>query len=95
VDEGPFIERLRRLIGRECSYLGRRCRLIEILADEGVLVLEMHEDVPPIQTDQYGHPAYRGKELVQVPIFGVDRGMASEEVLDLLARLDEGSRHRG
>jgi hypothetical protein len=87
---------LRRLIGRECRYLGRRCRLIEVLGDEGVVVLEMHEETPPIQTDQYGHPVSRANELLQVPIAGSDPGELSDELLDLLSLIGSaGNPSRG
>lgn len=86
VDDGIFLERLRGLIGRECEYLGRRCRLIEVLAEDESLVLEVRELLPPIQTDQYGQAAYRAPEVIQVPIFaGHDE--LSEDLRDLLARL--------
>jgi hypothetical protein len=86
--ESRFTNRLRRLIGRECRYLGRRCRLVEVLGDEGALVLEVQEETPPIQTDQYGHPANRANELLQVAITGSDQSELSEEVLELLSLLD-------
>jgi hypothetical protein len=91
VDDSAFIKRLRRLLGRECTYLGQRCRLVEILGDEGSLVLESREEIPPIQTDQYGHPNFRANEVIQVPIFGTDRQRLSDELLDLLFQLDTGA----
>lgn len=87
MEDSGFIQRLRRLIGRDCQYLGRRCRLIEILAEEGALVLETQEGTPPIQTDQYGQAAYRANELVHISIFGKDREQFSEDLLDLLTGL--------
>jgi hypothetical protein len=53
------------------------------------LVLESHEEIPPIQTDQYGHPNFRANALIQVPIFGTDRQQLSDELLDLLSQLDD------
>jgi hypothetical protein len=94
--ESGFVSRLRRLIGRECRYLGRRCRLVEVLGDEGVVVLEMYEEPPPIQIDQYGHPAHRANELLQVPIAGSDPSELSDELLDLLSLLGSaGDASRG
>jgi hypothetical protein len=90
-DQGIML-RLRKLIGRDCEYLGTRCRLVEILADEEVLILEAREHVPPIQMDQYGQAAYRGNDLVQVPIFRRDGTSFSEEIIDLFASL---AAHRG
>jgi hypothetical protein len=85
-DEG-FLEKLRGLIGRDCVYLGSRCRLLEILADEGTIVLERCDSLPPIQTDQYGQASHRAQDIVQIPIFGTDRNHFSDELLDLFSCL--------
>ena len=85
--DDTFLPRLRALIGRECSYLGKRCRVVEVLADAGVLVLELREALPPIQTDQYGQAVARGAELVEVPLFSGKGEELSEELLDLLTTL--------
>jgi len=85
-DDG-FLDRLRGLIGRDCEYLGRHCRLVEVLPGDGILVLEQHGGVPPIQSDQYGHASHRGNEIIQVPIFGADRDHFSDELMDLFACL--------
>jgi hypothetical protein len=87
VSDETFLQRLRALIGRECAYLGKRCRVIEVLSDPGVLVLELREVLPPIQTDQYGQAVARGAELVEVPLFGSNGEELSEELLDLLTTL--------
>lgn len=92
-DDG-FLDRLRGLIGRDCEYLGGRCRLVEVLADEGAVVLERRGGLPPIQPDQYGYASHRGNEVVQIPIFGADRDHFSDELLDLFACLSACSQGR-
>jgi hypothetical protein len=87
LDEAEFLRRLRGLIGRECTHMGRSCRLVEILADEGALVMETRERTPPIQMDQYGQPTCRGNEIVQIPIFGRNTDELSEDLMDILACL--------
>ena len=82
-----ILQRLRKLIGRDCRYLGKSCRLVEILAEDGILILETREQLPPIQTDQYGQAAYRANETMQVPIFGRDGTSFSDEMMDLFACL--------
>jgi hypothetical protein len=86
-DDRAFLQRLRTLIGRDCEFLGKRCRLVEVLADEGTLILETHESLPPIQTDQYGQAAYRANDIMQIPILSQDGTSFSEEILDLFACL--------
>ena len=94
-DDRGLMQRLRKLIGRDCEFLGKRCRLVEILADDGILVLETHERLPPIQTDQYGHAAYRANDMTQVPIFGRDGTSFSDEIMDLFACLSaQGENNR-
>jgi hypothetical protein len=95
-DDAGFLLRLRSLIGRECEHLGKRCRLIEIMADEGTLILEAREHLPPIQTDQYGQASYRANDLMQVPIYdGDNRDRFSAEVLDVFASLNMAGRVSG
>jgi hypothetical protein len=93
IDRG-FLTRLRKLIGRKCTYLGKDCLLIDLLSEEGVLILEAQERLPPIQTDQYGQATCRSNELLQVPIFGNDETSFSEEIMDLLASLSNGEKNR-
>jgi hypothetical protein len=83
------LRRLRNLIGRDCAYLGRRCLIIDVVSEEGALILQTREGPPPIQVDQYGHPTNRANELLQVPIYGSGESWYSEEILDLFASLDE------
>ena len=84
-----FLQRLRKLIGRDCAYVGRDCLIVDILADQGALVLEAREPLPPIQGDQYGRAVYRSNELLQIPIFGSDKTSLSDEIMDLLATLND------
>jgi hypothetical protein len=92
-DDG-FLDRLRGLIGRDCEYLGGHCRLVEVLPDEGTVVLERRAGTPPIQTDQYGQASHRANEVVQIPIFGADRDHFSDELMDLFASLSAGTQGR-
>lgn len=89
-DQG-ILQRLRKLVGRDCRYLGKNRRLVEVLADDGFLVLETRELLPPIQRDQYGQAAYRGNDLTQIPIFGPDGASFSEEMMDLFTALSAGA----
>ncbi|MBK5939994.1 hypothetical protein [Halochromatium roseum] len=89
-----FNQRLRSLIGRNCCYFGRDCRIVEILSDsdneQGHLVLEAFDAVPPIQTDQFGQAVFRANEHIEVPIQG-SQGEFSEELMHLLDGLETGA----
>jgi len=82
-DASAFTERLRGLIGRDCLYYGRQCRIVELLATEARLVLEAREAVPPIQADQYGQAAHRANEHIELALFDA-AGDFSEELMHLL-----------
>jgi hypothetical protein len=83
-----IIQRLRGLIGRDCRWLGRHCRIVEMLSDEARLVLELQEETPPVQIDQYGQAAYRANEIVELPLFDADGGF-SEDLMLLLDQLTD------
>ena len=79
-----LMRRMRKLIGRRCTYLGQRCTLIEVLADDNALVLSLDESLPPIQTDLYGQASHRANEVWQIPIFGENPSQLSDELLEFL-----------
>ncbi|MFP4278665.1 MAG: hypothetical protein ACLFQI_01540 [Halochromatium sp.] len=89
--DNAFTQRLRALIGRNCCYFGRDCRIVEILPetdrDQGHLVLEAFDQLPPIQTDQFGQAVFRANEHIEVPIHGA-QGDFSDELVHLLDSLD-------
>ncbi len=91
MSDDPFIQRLRSLIGRNCRYLGRDCRIVEVLcetqASPAQLVLEAIDQVPPIQTDQFGQAVFRANEHIEIPLQGPE-GDFSEELMLLLETLD-------
>ncbi len=82
-DTEAFAERLRRLIGRDCQFYGRPCRIVDVLAEDGRMVLEARETTPPIQTDQYGQATYRANDHIEVAFFD-SAGEFSEELTHLL-----------
>jgi len=81
-----FTERLRSLIGRDCRFYGRPCRIVEVLEDQGRIILEAREPLPPIQIDQYGQAAYRANEHIDIGLYG-DDGALSDDLLHLLEGL--------
>lgn len=85
IEDKQLIQRLRPLIGNHYHYLQQDWSLIEILADEGSLVLSSLTDEPTIQTDQFGYAARRGPETLLVPIFNQDADSYSDELQDLLS----------
>jgi hypothetical protein len=91
MSDDPFTQRLRALIGRDCQYFGRDCRIVEVLPETdsgpGHLVLEAFDALPPIQTDQFGQAVFRANEHIEVPIQDRDGGF-TEELMHLLDSID-------
>lgn len=89
MNDQEFYRRIRRLVGRRCRHLGRHCMLIDVLAEEGVLVLRCDDGAPPIQGDQFGHATRRAVETLEIPLFSdSQRETLSEDVLELLTLLE-------
>ena len=84
LNDQEFMRRLRKLIGRRCRHLGQSCTLIEILAEEAVIILRCEGGTAPIQTDQFGQPFRRAAETRQIPLLDEDGENLSAELLDLL-----------
>ena len=89
LNDQEFTRRLRKLIGRRCRHLGHSCTLIEVLAEEALLVLSCEEGTAPIQADQFGQPFRRAGETRQIPLLCGDGENLSDEALELLASISE------
>jgi len=85
IEDKQLIQRLRPLIGNHYHYLEQEWSLIEILADEGSLVLSSLAEEPTIQADQYGSAARRGPETLLIPIFNQHEDRYSDELQELLS----------
>lgn len=87
-----WLKRMRGKIGQDCQYLGMRCTLVEVLVEEGLLVLRPPGIgvLTPIQLDQFGQPRRRVLEMLQVPLFSDTGTGLSEEAQGLLRALEAG-----
>lgn len=65
------IENLRRLLGIEVEYLGRRCRIVEVL-EEGPQLVVQCLDQRAIQANQYGDASRRVPETHTLPVAELD-----------------------
>jgi hypothetical protein len=87
MNDHTLFHRLRKLIGRRCRHLGQRCTVLEVLEDEGVLVLRCEEGPPPIQRDQFDQPLRRAAETLLIQVLDTDGSRLSPELMDLLSSL--------
>jgi hypothetical protein len=82
--DAVLLQRLRTLIGHRCEHEGQVWRLIDILPDEGLAVLESVLARPPIQMDQYGRASHRADAILQVRILDPVEGELTLEMQDLM-----------
>jgi hypothetical protein len=82
-----LLTRLRTHLGRRYQHAGRNWRLVEVLATDGRLVLESQDPEPPIQADQYGNPAFRAPEHLELALF-TEGGEPTMDLTRLLQALD-------
>jgi hypothetical protein len=85
MNDFQFTGRLRNIVGQRFQYLGKNWMAIDILPDEGRLVLAASDAGNPIQADQYGQPTRRSPETLMIPLYGETEETLSEELLELLA----------
>jgi len=71
-DTLPTTEEMRRWIGREVAYEGRVCRIVELLEDQGALVVECTGDERTIQANQYGDATRRVPRTLTIPLTDED-----------------------
>lgn len=75
------------MIGNHVHYLEQDWVLIDVLADEGAIILSSLERDAPIQPDQYGQPARRSPETLLVPLFDSNTEAYTEEAMEIFSNL--------
>ena len=60
---------LHTLIGKPVDYLGRVCRVIEVLDSENVLVVRCEDAQRVIQSNQFGEATRRVQQTHTLPLF--------------------------
>lgn len=65
----PTLPQLRGLIGQCVSFHGVACRVIEVLEDGPMVVLQDAERNTDIQDNLYGEPSRQVPRVYQVPVW--------------------------
>jgi len=73
------IDRIRDLLGDTVDYRGASYRLVELLEETETVILEAIGPRTGIVEDSYGHPAGRGPEFLELPLFD-ETGELSDEI---------------
>jgi len=79
--------RLTGLLGRTWLDRGQRWRIIDLLPEAGLLVLEAVEGQSGIQLDQFGRASHRAPNLRQIPLLDPGGGGLSADLEQLLGDL--------
>ena len=75
-----ILARLAPFVGREVSYQGLRCTVLDLVSDPPVLVLRPVDAAPVIQADNFGKPMRHAPQLYELPVFGPDGHSMSAEM---------------
>jgi len=77
-DRSEIIDQLRSMIDHTVRYRGILCRLAEVLNEPARIVLVPVGRARTIIEDSYGHPAGRGPEFLELPVFDEDNELSNE-----------------
>lgn len=86
-----LIHRVANLIGQTWRHRGHCWRVIDLLPEAGLVVLESTDGAPTIQLDQFGRPSHCAPALRQIAMFEPDGDRPTEALVTLLGDLDPGS----
>jgi hypothetical protein len=75
-----ILARLAPFVGREVSYQGMRCTVLDLLSDPPMLVLRPADAAPVIQADNFGKPTRHAPQLYELPVFAADGHSLSAEM---------------
>ena len=85
MDHATILRRMQSLIGKRFRYHGQTWALVDVLDEEGGVVLRNLDGGRPIQADQFGRASRRADETWLVPVFSADGDVLSEDLTELLA----------
>lgn len=77
-DRSEILDQLRSMIDQTVSYRGILCRLAEVLNEPARIVLVPVGPARTIVEDSYGHPAGKGPEFLELPVFDDDNELSDE-----------------
>ncbi len=83
-DPADILEQLRALSGRRVRFQGVDCRLVDVLDEPPMAVLQRLEGQGEIEADSYGHPVGIGPGFIDVPVFDDSGSLSTEFRLILL-----------
>jgi hypothetical protein len=70
-----LLQRIQSLCGRQLSYAGHRCTVVDVLERENVLVLRCEDKQRSIQPNQFGEATRRVRECHSLSLFDEHRAL--------------------
>jgi len=90
-----ILDQLRALSGQLVRFQGMDCRLVDVVDDPPIAVLQRLQGQGEIAADSYGHPVGIGPGFIDVPVFDESGSLSTEFRLILLAGDTDGGKATG
>lgn len=93
-DPADILDQLRALSGQRVRFQSVDCRLVDVIDEPPMVVLQRLEGQGEIEADSYGHPVGMGPGFIDVPVFDESGSLSAEFRLILLpgdAGIDEST----
>jgi len=90
-----ILHQLRALSGQLVRFQGIACRLVDVVDEPPMVVLQRLQGPGEIAADSYGHPVSLGPGLIDVPVFDESGSLSAEFRLILLAGDTDGGKATG
>lgn len=81
-DAADILDQLRALTGQRVRFQGMDCRLVDVVDEPPIVVLQRLEG--DIEADSYGHPVGVGPGFIDIPVFDDSGSLSAEFTLILL-----------
>lgn len=90
-----ILDQLRALSGQLVRFQGMDCRLVDVVDEPPIAVLQRLQGPGQIAADSYGHPVGIGQGFIDVPVFDESGSLSAEFRLILLAGDTDGGEATG
>ncbi len=85
-----ILDQLRALSGQLVRFQGMDCRLVDVVDEPPIAVLQRLQGPGEIAADSYGHPVGMGPGFIDVAVFDESGSLSTEFRLILLAGEADG-----
>lgn len=90
-----IMDQLSLLRGRIVRFQGMDCRLVDVVDEPPMVVLQRLREDGHISTDSYGHPVALGPGFIDIPVLSADGALSAEFRMILLPEDARGAARPG